>query len=515
MRTRFGEILAILSRHHIVKELTPEKLRAIFEDLGPTYVKLGQIISTRSDILSEAYCVELAKLRSDAAPMPIETVREAIKAEYGKPCDDVFTQIDPAPLGSASIAQAHLAVLPDGRRVVAKVQRPNIYEMMARDIALLKKASRLIKLTPVGGAFDFSLVLDELWKAAQHEMNFLEEAQNLREFSEKNREIRYVACPAVIDELVTPRILVLEYVDGLQIDDSEALSSAGYDPAEIAAKLAENFIKQVVDDRFFHADPHPGNIRVRDGRIVWIDLGMMGRLSETDGSLFTRYVAAIAANDVEAVTDVVLGMGVYSQLPDRTRLSSDIEVLLARYRQMSLSSINVGRVMEEFLALARKHGISMPASLTMLARSVVIIESVLTKLDPNTNLLKIMSAHLRKDFFDSESMRERLQILARQFVESSEKLTAIPGQVSDTLNKILAGHTTVNVNIAGQEQESRAKDARCRRLALAIVTAALILSAGIASLSSLPGPAGLPWLSAAFLAAAVFALTALFFPNRR
>ena len=513
---RFAEIVAILSRHHIVKGLTPEVLRALFEELGPTYVKLGQILSTRSDILPEAYCLELAKLRTDAAPMPIETVRQAVAAEYEKPWGEVFSSIEPEPLGSASIAQAHLALLPDGRRVVIKVQRPGIYETMERDVALLKKAAGLAKYTPVGGAVDFKMVLDELWKAAQHEMDFLEEARNLREFARLNAAVPYVSCPEVMGELTTSRILVLEYVEGCPIDDRAALLAAGLDPGEIASKLAENFIKQVVDDRFFHADPHPGNIRVRDGVIVWLDLGMMGRLSGADGMMFARYMEAIAKNDAEAVTDVLLGMGIMKKPPDRARLTSDIELLLSKYRQMPLSSVNAGGVMQEFLALARRHEISMPASLTMLARSVVILESVLTSLDPETNLLKIMSLHLKKDAFDAESMKARLEKLLLQLSGAPEKLTAIPGQLSDALARILSGRVTLNVNVAGQEQESRAKDRRAFRLSLAVIASSLILGAGIASLKDAPGPGGLNWLSWAFLAGAGVALAALLFhANRR
>jgi ubiquinone biosynthesis protein len=248
--------------------------------------------------------------------------------------------------------------------------------------------------------------------------------------------------------------------------------------------------------------------------IVWLDLGMMGRLSEMDGSMFTRLVGAVALNDVETVTDIVLAIGVYRELPDRARLSSDIEVLLARYRQMPLSSINARGLLEEFLALARRYEISMPANMTMLGRSVAILESVLTTLDPNTNLLKIMSSHIQKHVFDG-NVRERVEKLAWQFAESSEKLTAIPGQLSDALTKVLAGHATVNVNVSGQGQESRAQDRRSRRLALALLAAALIVSAGIVCLSDMPGIAGLPWLSAAFLGGATVSLAAMFFPSRR
>ena len=515
VRKRFTEIVAILSHHRIVKGVTPEKLREILEELGPTYVKLGQIVSTRSDILPEAYCTELAKLRMDAAPVPIETILSAIESEYGKPAQDVFARVEPEPLGSASIAQAHLATLPDGRQVVIKAQRPNIYETMERDVVLLKKASRLARFTPASGAVDFSMMLDELWKAAQHEMNFLEEAENLREFARRNKDFQRVACPNVIDELVTPRILVLEYVDGIQIDNPEGLKKAGCDPKEIAAWLAANFIKQVVDDRFFHADPHPGNIRVRDGVIVWLDLGMMGRLSDMDGTMLTRLVGAVALNDAQTATDVVLAIGVYKNLPDRTRLNADVEVLLSRYRQMSLSSINIACVLDEFLSVARKHGISMPASLTMLGRSVVILESVLTRLDPDMNLFSIFSAHVRKRALDLGSFRERMEKLIWQFADSSEKLTAIPGQLSDALGKLLAGHATVNVNVAGQDQERRARLDQSRRLSLAILAAALIVSAGIVSLKDMPGIGGLPWLSALFLAIAAVMLLAMFFQEKR
>lgn len=514
-RGRFGEIILILARHNLARGLSPEKLRAILEELGPTYVKLGQMISTRSDLMPEPYCRELSKLRTNAAPMPVETVQAVVEGEFAKPWNEVFQSLDPVPLGAASIAQAHLATLPDGRRVVAKVQRPGIYDIMRRDIALLQKAAALARFTPLHETVDFRMVLDEMWAAAQRELNFVEEAENLREFARNMREIRYAACPQVIDELVTRHILVLEYIDGIQIDDVPSLAADGYDPAEIASKLAANFIKQIVDDRFFHADPHAGNIRVRDGKILWLDLGMMGRLTDADGAMFTRYIQAVADNDIEAVVDAVLALGIYAEHPDRARLTGDIEMLLTRYRQMSLSTINIGLVMQEFLMVARRHGISMPPNYTMLARSVVILESVLNSLDPNTNLLKILSAHVKSDLFSKENARAYLEKHLRQFARSADTLSAIPGQLSDTLSKLQSGRATIQVNIAGSEQESRARDARSGRLALAIVAAALIVGGAISSLSSLPGPGGLPWPSAVLLGAASVALIALAARSRR
>ena len=195
-----------------------------------------------------------------------------------------------------------------------------------------------------------------------------------------------------------------------------------------------------------------------------------------------------------AVTDVVLAMGVCKQPPDRARLNADIEVLLSKYRQMPLSSIDAGGVMQEFLALARRHDIAMPASLTMLARSVVILESVLTHLDPDTNLLQIMSLHIQKDAIGPEQLQKRIEKIVRQLYGSPEKLSAIPGQISDALARLLSGHVTLGVNVAGQEQESRASDRRNTRLSLTILAASLILGTSLISLSGLPGPGGLSWL---------------------
>lgn len=514
-RGRFGEIVRILARHNIAKGLNPEKLRAVLENLGPTYVKLGQLASTRSDLIPEAYLSALVKLRSEAQPMPMETVYAAIEAAYGEPWDEVFAWIDEKPLGAASIAQAHLARLHNGQQAVIKVQRPGIRETMRRDIALLKRAAGLAKFTPIGETVDLGLVLDEMGRAAERELNFLEEAKNLREFAANMKDVNYAGCPFVYDALATEHILALEYVDGIRIDDIPALGAAGYDPAEIAAKLAENFIKQIADDRFFHADPHPGNLRVRDGKIIWLDLGMMGRLSEQDGALFRRAMEAVAVNDTEAMTDTVLAMGVYGETPDRALLTNDIEALLAKYRQASLSSIDAGRVLTEFIALARRHGIAMPSNLTMLARSVVILESVLTSLDPETNLLRIMSAHVKRDAFSPENMRAFFEKHAFQLSRSADKLGAIPGQLSDALQKIVSGRATVTVNVAGAEQESRARDARSRRATLSVMSAALIIGGAVASLSGLPGPAGLPWPAAVLFAGALVALVALFAGGRR
>ena len=245
---RLREITAVLRKHGITRGDTPEKLRLILEDLGPTYIKLGQIMSMHSDILPKRYCEELMRLRSEVAPMPFVEVARVLEDAYGVSWDVIFQKIEETPLGAASIAQVHRAVLQDGSQVVIKVQRRGIYETMARDIALLKKAVRLLPPVSLKGMVDLDMVLDELWSVTREEMNFLTEAANMEEFRKQNEEVVFVGVPKLYQEYTTTHVLVMEYIDGIGIDDKETLRTNGYDLDEIGSKLADNFIRQVIED---------------------------------------------------------------------------------------------------------------------------------------------------------------------------------------------------------------------------------------------------------------------------
>ena len=232
------EIMDVVRRHDLTRGITPEKLCAVIEDLGPTFIKLGQILSMRSDILPKSYCEALSRLLSSVAPMPYEQVVSIIERSYGRPLTEVFSSFDERALGSASIAQAHAAVLTTGESVVVKVQREGIHDVMSRDILLLRQACKLLKYTPVKGLVDFNQVLDEMWVVAQEEMNFQTEAANLEKFRKLNEGVAFVTSPLLYRDYTTTRVLVMERIDGLAIDDRASLVSAGYDPAEIGAKLA-------------------------------------------------------------------------------------------------------------------------------------------------------------------------------------------------------------------------------------------------------------------------------------
>lgn len=500
---RFREILAILRKHQFTQGLTPDKLRAIFEDLGPTFVKFGQILSMRSDILPREYCQALEGLRTDVTPLSPERVSAIVSEVYGRPWNEVFESIDPVPLGSASIAQVHAARLPDGSEVVIKVQRPDIGPTMERDLELMKRASGIVKYTPIGSALDFGMVLDEMGRALREELDFSVEVRNLEEFRACNRDVAYVGCPEVYEELCSDRIIVMERIGGWQIDDSAGLRDAGYDLNEIAVKLVNNYIKQIVEDRFFHADPHPGNIRVRDGKIIWLDLGMMGRLSKREGGLYMNIINSIYENDAAALSDTLLGMCRCDRPIDRPAFTSEVEALLEKYRSMAMSDINISTVVTEVVEILNRYGVSVPSSLTMLGRSLLVIQGMLAGVDPDVNVMQIVVDYVAAESTNQEFVRKRLKTAAKNLLASGDKLAVLPAQASEVLRKTSSGQLTVNVRRTGAEGERAERRELLSLLSLCLLACAMIIGAAVACLAPLPHFLGLPWPGTVLLAGAI------------
>ena len=397
-RTRLKEITSVLHKYGITRGITPQKLRMILEDLGPTYIKIGQIMSLHSDILPKRYCDELMCLRSEVTPMEFPEVKEVIEQAYGCPWNEIFAFISDTPLGSASIAQVHRAELLSGEQVVIKVQRTGIYEIMARDIGLLRKAVKLMPPISLKGMADFDQVLDELWNVTREEMNFLTEASNMEEFARRNADVVYVRTPKLYQEYTTMHVLVMEYIEGPAIDDKEKLLAGGYDLEEIGIKLIDNYIKQVMEDGFFHADPHPGNVKIQDGKIVWIDMGMMGRLNERDKELIGKAIRGIAENDIGMIQEAVMALGEFKEKPDQSVLYEDISELMSKYGSLDMGEIDVAEVMMDLMEVMKENKIRMPHGLTMLARGLTNMEGVLADIAPH---------------------RDRIQTYFREYVERS------------------------------------------------------------------------------------------------
>lgn len=505
--SRLRTLIGVLRKRDVIHGMTPNKLRMVLEDMGPTYIKLGQIMSMRSDILPESYCNELQELRAQVSPVEFRVVKKMMENEWGRPISKLFEQMDETPLGSASIAQVYRATLKgDGRAVVVKVQRPGIFDMMAQDVKLIHKVIRLMNFTGFHmDALDFGAVVDEMWAVAQQEMNFLLEAEHINRFARLNNGIHYVGCPYVVHSLTTARILVMEQINGFHIDEPDLLRRAGYSMDEIGLKLAENYCKQVLDDAFFHADPHPGNIRIQDGKIVFLDLGMMGTLSERDRMLMRNAVSALTRQDVHRLKDVVLTLGEPQEKVNSSALYSDLNLMVRKYLSADIQDIDLGKLVTELLDLAGKHHIRMPSAITMLARGLITLEGVLNACCPNVNMLQILSSHLAGERMQSLDLRKEAQKLAIDGYAMLRHGMEIPVSLASLMKMAKAGELKANLEIVGSDEPLRKVDGMVTRVIVCIFAASLLLGSSIICTTQMePHLFGIPLIGAAgFLVAVV------------
>ena len=472
---RLKEMVAVLRKHDIVLGITPVKLRMILEDLGPLFVKWGQVMSMRPDFLPTEYCEELTKLQSDVKPLPFKTVISVIEEEYNCRIGKVFALVEETPLGAASIAQVHKARLVVGDDVVIKVQRPGIYPVMSRDITLLKRAAGLLKvISRSQDVVDFNLVLDEMWTIAKQEMDFMVEADHIEEFHRLNHDAG-VSCPSVYRSLTTRQILVMEYIDGFPIDDFERVKAAGIDITVLGRRLGENYVKQIIEDGYFHADPHPGNIWIKNGRIVWLDLGMMGRLGSRDRAAIRKAIFALANRDTFEMKAAVLTLGQAKGPVNHTALYQDIESLMEQYDGADFSSIKMGVLTHQILNLLRVHRISCPQGLSMFARGVMTVEGVMRLCCPKVSFVDIFVRSMSLEFKRNFKWRDELDKAKREMYLLVRRSVQLPEQLSNIIKMTMSGQTKVNLDVTGTEDTLRKLDNMVNRLVIAVLCAALLL----------------------------------------
>lgn len=475
---RLKQIVGILHKYHIEKGMNPVKLRLILEDLGPTYVKIGQIMSTRQDVFSKRYCDELVKLRSSVTPLPYETIVEVLKQEYHEAPGELFESIDEVPLGSASIAQVHKAVLKDGRPVVLKVQRPGIYKEMEEDIRLIRKAVKLLNLSDaLTSVVDMNTVVDEFWTTAKQEMDFHHEAACAKRFKKTYQDVKYINAPEILDEYTTHRVLAMEYIGGIEIDDTEQLDRQGYDRAEISKKLAYNYIDQIIEVGFFHADPHSGNLRIDNGQIVWIDFGMMGELNSRDRDLMKQGVKSIVNENTPLLVETILTLGLCKREIDYSKFTVEMDRFMNKYVNMSLEEIDLPAMVQDMFTICHQYAIMLPKGISMLARSLVTIEGTMRVLDPKVNILSVLSSY--KSELLHINWNRKLRSVAVRGAESFEDVLDLPIQAKYLMDAIQKGHVKVNLNLLGSETPLANLDRMINRIVVCILIASLLLGSSI------------------------------------
>lgn len=457
-KTRGAEMLSIFAAHnYYANGFTPIELRTTLEDLGPTYVKIGQIMSSRVDLLPESYCKELEKLRQNVKPLDPKIARAVIEEESGKTIDELFSEFRDKPLGSASIGQAHYAVLKDGTKVVVKVQRPLIADMMHKDYVLLKKLAGLVNVVvddEDGQAIDLVSVIDELEKVTNEELDFRIEAQNTKFFKENCIEDETViTCPTVIDELTTERIFTMTFVDGYTVSHKDRLIEDGYDPMAIGKAIAENYVHQVLDVGSFHADPHQGNIMVSGGVPCWIDFGMIGHVSGKDIDAIQKLILSLLSLDAEDLVTGITSMGATSSKTNRDKLVEDAQIFLSKYDGATgISDIDMSALFDEISDLTSKHHIQLPGQFTMLGRSILAIEGVIEQLCPELDLFQLLSDALVERSKNSFDIKQTLMDAGKDILGVGKKAAKIPGALADSLNSLAKGKMKINMELAGYEE---------------------------------------------------------------
>ena len=488
-KTRAAEILAVFTKHNFYAGgLSPVELRTTLEDLGPTYVKIGQIMSSRVDMLPVSYCKELEKLRQNVKELDPEIAKAVIEQETGKKIDELFLEFRDKPLGSASIGQAHLAVLKDGTKVVTKVQRPLIAEMMREDFVLLKKLAAAVNVVKEADEdseqmVDLMSVIEELEKVENEELDFRVEAENTRFFKENCIEDEEkITCPTVIDELTTERLFTMTFVDGYSISKKDRLIEEGYDPMQIGSVILDNYLHQVLDVGSFHADPHQGNIMVSHGKPVWIDFGMIGRISDADVNVIQSLIMSLIERDLDKLVNAIMSMGAASPLTNRGKLMEDADMMFDKYMNVTnLQELDLSSLLDEVMTLADKHHISLPGKYTMLVRSIATIEGVIEQLCPELNLFQQITDKLMERVKQTIDVEQKLLAAGKDALDVGKKVSRMPALAYDALNNMVKGRTKISFELTGYEDILKSLNTTVKNIVFALFSCVLFIGSCILS----------------------------------
>jgi ubiquinone biosynthesis protein len=497
-----------LREEGLLSKPVPERVRLALEELGPTFVKFGQIVSSRRDLVTDDYYVELCKLQTEVPPFPSDEVRSIIAEELGKPVSTLFKKFDDRSVGSASVAQVHAAQLPDGTRVAVKVQRPDIEELIELDLAVLLDLARFVDrhvpeisgVNPIGVVLEFSSTL-------RKELDFNNEAVNIERFGAQFADNRWIKVPKVFRELTTPRVLTMEFISGHEIMDVSALARAGIDPVELSEHITELIYQQIFEHGFFHGDPHPGNMLVLPGGVTGLlDYGMMGTFSPPFRSSVAYLIAGLAEKNYQEVMGAILEMSEEGFAANPGRMLSDVEAFSEQHLNQPLRDIKLGDVLNKLLEMLRNNHLRMKGSFYLGVKALTQVEAIGRALNPDLNFLKLGEPYAMRQI-EGKYHPSRILALARKlFGESLDFLEDFPHDFRQLYQRVKHGKINIplqhKIDPEGFEPLRKTLDSIANRLTNAILSASVLICSSILVLADLPpklggvpiiGVAGLVW----------------------
>ena len=463
----------------------PVRLRRAFEELGPTFIKFGQVLSGRPDLVTTPYAEEFKKLRDEVPPFSFAASKKIVEAELGAPLLELFASFDEAPVAAASIAQVHNAVLADGSEVVVKVRRPGIEKTIETDISILSAVANLLeKHVPDSRVFNPSGIVDEFARTVRKEMDFLAEADNAVKFGDifKDSDVLYI--PEVYSSLTSRKVLTMERITGIRISDVAALDAAGFDRCALARNGAQAFFKQVLEDGFFHADPHPGNMFVMDdGRVGLVDFGMVGRLTEENMELIADTFLALVNKDFDGLVQQYINMGFVTEAADldtfKREFKNDLVELIEPLYGKTLSQIRLGDYIERITTLAVQYHLKFPRNLILMDKALLTVEALGRELDPDFDFIEVArpyAARLVKKRYSPIRFSHRLR---RNALDLAEFVDNLPHQFRVIIRKIMKDDVHVGMEVKHLDRFIRDFDRSTNRLSFALIIAGITIGSSV------------------------------------